>query len=134
MIVQNARPDAVRWLADQASLVLGPTFQAIEARGEDGRIHGAVGFDGWTENAVCLHVALANPLALRSLLRIGFGIAFKMRGVALAQVLGSNTRSLRLVERLGFKPLCRVRDGWAKGVDMAWFEMRREDCRWLKEA
>lgn len=136
MIVRDARPDEYGWIAERANLVIGPAFRAIVAIDAAGKIHGMVGFDGWTDNAVCLHIALDNPAALRALRDVGFRIAFDVaqRGIALVQVIGTNKRSLRLVERLGFRPLCRVRDGWAKGLDMCWFEMRREECRWLGKA
>jgi hypothetical protein len=134
VIVRPAHPTSYPWIGARADLVIGPAFRAIEAVDETGRIHGMVGFDGWTQNAVCLHVALDNPAALRALVRVGFGIAFRDRGVVLAQVVGTNERSLNLVKRLGFAPLCVVKDGWAEGLDMTWWQMRRADCRWLKEA
>lgn len=140
MIVRPAHPTSYPWLASRANLVIGPAFRAIEAVDATGRIHGMVGYDGWTDNAVCMHVALDNPAALRALVKVGFGIAFDPaptgcgRGVALAQVVGTNERSLTLVKRLGFEPLCVVKDGWAKGLDMTWWQMRREGCRWITEA
>lgn len=136
MIVRPAHPDHYAWIAQRAGLTAGPSFRAIEAVDEAGRIHGMVGYDGWTENAVCLHVALENPACLRHLLKPGFGIPFVElgRGVALASVLSTNERSLALVPRLGFRFAHRVRDGWKPGVDVVWFEMRREECRWIREA
>lgn len=133
MIVRAAPPEHYPWIASRAGLVCGPTFRAIEAVDAAGRIHGMVGYDGWTPNAVCLHVALEHPAALRALLRDGFGIPFLQlgRGVALAQVLGTNSRSLALVKRLGFRPTAIIRDGWERGVDVHWFEMRRDECRWI---
>lgn len=135
MIVRAAPPEHYGWIAERASLVPGPAFRAIEAVDEAGKIHGQVGYDGWTPNAVCMHVALEHPAALRHLLRPGFGIPFCELGreVALACVLSTNARSLALVPRLGFRFAYRVRDGWRRGVDLVWFEMRREDCRYVKE-
>jgi hypothetical protein len=136
VIVRAAPPEHYPWIAERAQLVIGPAFRAIEAVDEAGKIHGMVGYDGWTPGAVCVHVALEHPAALRHLLRQGFKIPFLDFGreVALACVLSTNKRSLALVPRLGFRFAYRVRDGWSKGVDMVWFEMRRDECRWLKEA
>ena len=134
MIVRDAPAEHYGWIAERARLAIGPSFRAIEAVDESGRIHGMVGYDGWTDNAVCIHIALDNPAALRALLKPGFGIPFLRlnKGVILAQVVSSNDRSLRLVPRLGFRFAYRVRDGWAKGLDMVWFEMRKEDCRHIR--
>jgi hypothetical protein len=135
MIVRAAPPEHYGWIAQRAQLVPGPSFRAIEAVDEQGRIHGMVGYDGWTENMVCVHIALDHPGALRHLIKPGFGIPFLElgRGVLVAQVLSTNERSLRLMTRLGFTYLSRVRDGWAKGVDVCLFEMRREDCRFIEK-
>jgi hypothetical protein len=98
-----------------------------------GKIHGMVGFDGWAGNTVCLHIALENPAALRSLIYWGFRAAFVIagRGVAMCQVLDRNTKSLRLVERLGFRRVHEIRNGYQPGVSFVWFEMQRDECRWL---
>jgi hypothetical protein len=128
-----ANPAEYVWIAKRAEVAIGPQFRAIKAVDEVGRIHGMVGYDGWTGNAVSMHVAIDNPAALRHLLVPGFRIPFVefRKGVALAMVLSTNARSLKLVPRLGFAETHRIRDGWAVGVDLVMFEMRREDCRWL---
>ena len=121
------------WIAEKAQLVLTPQFRALEA--VDGeKIVGMVGFDGFTPNALSLHIALENPYALLSLAKIGFQWAFKMRAVAIAPVISTNKRSIRLVEGLGFKPCGRLKDAWMPGVDLCFYEMRRDECRFLKEA
>jgi RimJ/RimL family protein N-acetyltransferase len=117
-----------------------PDLHAIEAVDEDGRIVGMVGYDGWMPGAVCLHIAIEHPAALRRLLRPGFGVAFdpQPRGVgkvaALATVLSTNERSLRLVRHLGFREVYRGRDWSGPGVDFVVHEMRREECRFLPRA
>lgn len=129
-------PEHLDWFAERANLTISPAFRAIEAIDEAGRIHGAVGYDGHTPNACCIHVALDNPAALRHLLKPGFGIPFieMGKGVLLATVLGTNKRSLRLVPRLGFRPVHRIADGYQPGVDVYLFEMRKESCRYIRAA
>ncbi len=136
MIVRAAPPEHFSWIADRAGLVPGGGFHALEAVDASGRIHGMVGFDGWTPNAVALHVAIDHPAALRHLIRPSFAIAFESfgRSVVVATVLSANTKSLRLVRHLGFREVMRGRDWWAPGVDMVWHEMRREECRWLEQS
>lgn len=133
MLVREAPAEHLGWLAERAGLTVHPALRAIEAIDDVGRIHGMVGLDGWAGNTVCLHIALENPAALRSLAYWGFRAAFVIagRGVALVQVVSNNTRSLRLVERLGFRRVHTVPNGWRPGIDMVWFEMQRDECRWL---
>lgn len=133
MIVREATRDHYDWIAKRANLVAGPEFRAIEAVDASGRIHAQVGFDGWTPNAVTMHIALDSPAALRSIIGPAFRVPFVGlgRAVVLASVLSTNERSLALVRHVGFRELCLVRDGYAPGVGIYMFEMRREDCRWL---
>lgn len=135
MRVLPATPADYPWIASRAQLCIGPQFRAIKAVDEAGRVHGCVGYDAWTQNAVSMHVALDNPAALRALLGPGFRIPFVEfgKGVVLATVLSTNARSLALVPKLGFREVARLREAWAKGVDLVLFEMRREECRFLGE-
>ena len=139
MIVQVAPPEHWIWLAERASLSVGPGFGAMEAiedmKGAEGppRILGMVGFDGWTPATVSMHVALEAPIALRGLLRQCFGMAFIQfdRRVVTVMVRSNNQRSKELVRHLGFREVFRGRNYWSKGVDMILFEMRRNECRFI---
>jgi RimJ/RimL family protein N-acetyltransferase len=124
------------WIAERAQVIPGSEFRGFEAVNDSGRIVGMLGFDGWTKNAVNVHIAIEHPAALRHLVRNGFELIFVRLGfgVMVCQVLGSNEKSLRLVRHLGFRQFHAVRDGWSVGVDMVLFEMRREDCRWIPRA
>jgi len=133
MRVGPAHPSHYQWIAERAGLFIGPAFRAIEAIDDSGRIHGMVGYDGWTDNAAHMHVALAHPAAARHLLGPAFRIPFAElgKGLVIATVLSTNARSLALMPGLGFVEKCRIRDGQKVGVDIVLFEMRREQCRWL---
>ena len=126
------------WLAQRASLVLSPTLEAIAAVDDKGQIAGMVGFDGWTPNAVYVHIAIEKPIALRRLVWRAFDLAFNRigRGVIFAPVMSTNRKSIDLVVHLGFEQVARLRDAWEPHVDMLLFEMRKRDCRWIsgKEA
>lgn len=137
--VQAAPPAHHSWLAERAELTLLPGFMALEAVDEGGRIVGMVGFElGWRAT-VMLHIAVEHPAALRHLIRSGFGAAFDPpprgfgRVTAIATVLSTNTRSLKLVRHLGFKHIHTGRDYMGPGVHVEYFEMRREECRWISD-
>lgn len=123
------------WIIERAGVVASAGFRAIEALGNDGRIHGMMGYDSWTDNSVVMSIALDNPACFRSLVTAGFEYPFIQadKGVALCTIRATNSRSVRLTERVGFKLACRVRDGIAVGEDMLLYEMRREDCLWIPE-
>lgn len=127
-------PEGVAWIAERAGFSPTIEFRALTALDDRGRIHGMVGFDGWTPNSVVAYIALDNPAALRHLVPAVFEVAFEKaeRGVMLATCKGSNTRSLKLCKHLGMKEVYRVRDGVQVGDDLVILEMRREDCRWLQ--
>ena len=99
-----------------------------------GRIHGMIGYGAWTENSCLMHIALDNPACFRSLLAWAFRYLFEMtgRGVAFATVRARNERSMRLCKRIGMREAYRLKDAIAVGEDMVLFEMRREDCRWIR--
>jgi RimJ/RimL family protein N-acetyltransferase len=138
--VQAAPPEHHGWIAERAGLVLHPGFMALEAVDEAGRILGMVGFDGWWPGAVAMHIALEHPAALRHLLRPAFGVAFDAKpagfdkATATASVLSTNERSLRLVRHLGFRHVHTGRDYAGPGVHIEFFEMRREECRFVPRA
>ena len=137
-MIRVAPPEHYAWLAQRADVDVGPRFRAIESVDESGRILGMVGYDGWTASAGCMHIALEFPGAFRALLRPAFECLFldEPRGagkrVAVCQVLSTNSRSLGLVRHVGFREVFRGQGWWAQGVDLVWFEMRREECRWLR--
>lgn len=153
MIVRAAPPAHLSWIAERAGLVLHPAFMAIMAA-EDGdicescrernephgRIVGAVGYDSWWDGAVGLHIALDSPIALRRLCAAGFGAAFDAppRGfgkrAVTATVLATNEKSLRLVRHLGFRHVHTGKGYGAGGVDVEFFELRREECRFIPRA
>jgi RimJ/RimL family protein N-acetyltransferase len=134
MLVTKATADDFAWLETRASCVVSSTFKAIKAVDEQGRIHGMVGYDAWTPNSVIMSIALENPAAFRALLRPMFDYPFNQagRGIALAYIVATNSRSVKLTEHVGFTLATRLRDGWEPGVDMLVYEMRKENCRWLR--
>lgn len=136
-MIRVAPPEHYPWLAERADLEITPRLRAIESIDPSGRILGMVGYDGWTDTAACMHIALGFPGAFRALIRPAFEWLFldDPRGagkqVAVCQVLSTNARSLELVRHVGFREVFRGQGWWAPGVDLCWFEMRRDDCRWI---
>lgn len=95
----------------------------------DGSICAAVGFNGWQDNSVWMHVAFDTPHSLtRQLLRAAFDYPFNVCGkeAVYAQISQDNEECLRLVRKLGYREIYRT-------VDCVMFEMKASECRWIKE-
>lgn len=71
----------------------------------------------------------------REMLRVCFDYAFnKGKRVAVyGHVASNNERALQLDKHLGFTEVHRIKDAVDDGVDLIILEMRRENCRWLKD-
>ena len=95
-----------------------------------------VGYDGWTENAVQAHMAVEAPSVWRRLLRPAFSYPFEEagKGLLLGVIPSHNARSAQFARRLGFRLAYEVLDGWAAGDALLFFEMRRDECRWLQRS
>lgn len=94
-----------------------------------------VGYDWWTPNSVQMHVWISTPAALtRKFIEECFRYPFLQagRGLVVGVTPGDNARALNLNSKLGFRPVHRIKDGWAAGIDMVLQEMTREECRWLR--
>lgn len=94
-----------------------------------------LGYSAWTPNSVTISIALEHPSAFRHLRYPAFEYPFLEAGreIVLAYILDTNSRSVRLTERLGFQLVTRIRDGWTRGTDILMYEMRKENCRWLRQ-
>lgn len=121
----------VEWFARRTGYAPAADARAIAAVNARG-VHGMVVFDHWTPASAQLHVALDSPIAGRALLTAAFDYLFNQCGrlVAIGITPTENANALRLNRHLGFRATHLVRDGWAKGVDLVVFELRRE--RWIE--
>ena len=81
------------------------------------------------------HMVVDTPIAWRSLLPWVFTYPFveAARTVLLGIIRSNNERSRAMARALGFTETHTVRDGYSQGVDLVFVEMRREQCRYLKE-
>ena len=95
---------------------------------------GATIFDNWTENGVIAHIVITKPMLLRhGFLEECFDYAFNFcnRRIMLGIVKSDNIKAQKLDEHIGFKEVYRIVDGFSDGVDTIYYEIRKEDCRWL---
>jgi hypothetical protein len=134
--VRAATPGERQWFSEHVGIPLTDMARGIAAVRDDGAIRAMCVFDMWTRNAAYGHLAVIEPIAVRQLMRWAFRWFFLEtgKGVLLGSVRASNAKALRLNKHLGFREAHRVKDGTKEGEDMILMEMRREECKWLKEA
>ena len=117
------------WMTKQTQIPWSSDLRTIAAIRDDGEIAAAVAFGSWTPEACFIHVAFDTPHSLgKSLLRAAFEYPFKSIGVKAIYGLTPKDfdKAIRFNKKIGFKQI-------AETVDCVLLEMRREDCRYLKE-
>lgn len=121
------------WLCGRTGSTLTTKARGIECV-DGARIVGQVAYDQWTENACVGHVAVDVAAAWRRLLVPTFQYPFVQanKGLILTLVNSTNGQSLRLMDRLGFRRTHAIVDAIRAGEHLILFEMRREDCRFLR--
>jgi L-amino acid N-acyltransferase YncA len=112
---------------------LGNEYQAI-GWAKKGDIFCGVVYNHFSGNDIAMHVAgsgyWATPAVLRAFFRYPFN-QLKCQRVT-AYVGSKNSKCLTLVNRLGFVPEGRMREG-LPGDDLMVFGMLRRECRWLED-
>lgn len=125
-------PEDWPWLLERVGCFLTPAAKGVRVADRNGITKAMALFDRWTYNCAEAHIAVDEPMALRTLCRETFPWYFAERGVLLGIVRASNAKALKLDLHLGFREQTRVSDGVAVGEDLVILRMRREECRWLK--
>ena len=126
------RPDEFplvwQWMNKRTRLPWSNDLRTIGCMRDDGSIACAVAFNAWTYSACWIHVAFDTTHSLtRSLWRAAFTYPFIDCGMEAVYGLTpkGNEEALAMNERLGFRRI-------AETVDCIMFEMRADECRWLK--
>ena len=101
----------------------------MAAMRDDNTISGAVAFNAWTEKACWMHVAFDGSHGLtRALWRAAFEYPLVTCGKD--AVYGLTPKRLKdavaMNRKLGFRQI-------AETVDSIFFEMKSDECRWIKE-
>lgn len=127
---QAGQPPVIwQWLNRKVKLPWSSDLRTVAAMREDGTIAAAVGYNAWTENACWMHVAFDTPHSLtRDLWRAAFEYPLVHCGKEAVYGLTPKNfdEALKLNERLGFRKI-------AETIDCVMFEMRHDECRWIKE-
>lgn len=110
-------------------------LQFIGRMNDEGKMLGAVAFNGFLGATCCMHVAGDGNWLSRRLLNAVFDYAFnrcKMECV-IGPVAANNSRALAFDHHVGFTMIHTIVNGWEPGVDLVVMQMLRKDCRWIQE-
>lgn len=102
----------------------------------DGIVVCAAGFDRWTPNSCETHLWVRNPKDLtRKFIKEVFRYLFVTCNLGL--VIGitpcNNAAAIRFNQKLGWKTVYVLKDGYVAGTDTAIQVIRREECRWINQ-
>lgn len=119
-------------------VVISPSddLRFIAHANADNKIDAVVAYNGFTYRVCSMHVCGDGGHWIdRQMLRVCFDYVFNhCKCVAVyGQVAANNERALRLDKHLGFREITRLANAVEDGVDLVILEMRREDCRWIKD-
>ena len=133
-IIHAAPPEHLGWLVERVHYAPTAMLKAIEAIDQGGQIVGMFGFDNWMPNSCEMHLAIEKPLAIRLLAPPSFWYAFEVmdREYILALAPASRSRVMEWGARIGFKEMHRLKDGCAKGDDLIYAVLHRDNCTWFK--
>jgi hypothetical protein len=134
LIVAHYQDILASWLCKRIGLVPSPHLRCFGVV-QEGELVAVVGFDGWNGASCQMHVAGdGGHWVTRTLLRTVFRYAFADNELKL--VLGiipsGNTAALRFNSHIGFTEVTRIEGAHPDGA-LVIMELRRENCRWLKE-
>lgn len=95
----------------------------------------AFGFSNFVGRTASIHTVVQDPsLVTRSVLREVFSYAFQACGLeaVVATIDSANTRSAKFAQKIGGSLIHIIKAGGLDG-DMLYFQMLKQDCRWIKE-
>lgn len=125
----NDPPVIWAWMNRKVNLPWSSDLRCIAAMRDDDTIASAVAYNAWTEKGCWMHVAFDGTHGLtRTLWRAAFEYPFIQCGKEAVYGLTPKhlTEALSMNRKLGFRQI-------AETVDCVMFEMKADECRWIKE-
>lgn len=90
-------------------------------------------YDNWTPNSVCVHSYIPEPRYLtKGFLREMFRYPFSHVAWIIGVTPGDNEKALAFNQRIGFTPMIRLHEGFAKGVDQVFQTMHYSTCKYWR--
>ena len=119
---QNARP------------IMCADTKGIMAVDEEGIPQAICVLDSWSFNSCQIHIWIENAFVLKhGFAEEVFNYIFNTcgRNVVIGVTPDNNVKALKFIKHIGLEEVCRIKDGYAEGVDYIITEIRRENCRYI---
>jgi hypothetical protein len=133
-VIRAATEQERQAIATHLGAVLTHAARGIVADSPIG-IRGGVLFDNWTEGSAQVHMWSDSPIIWRRLLPEACRYVFLQAGrrVVVGIIRESNEASRATTEHMGFTLMGRLEDGAAPGEALLFYQLRRENCRYLNQ-
>lgn len=121
MRLRASTPEDISNCSVKLSYVPSLNVGGITCVDDDDKHMATILFDYWTINSVQCHVWVEDSRVFQNNFLPGEAWKYLLennRTLAIGVTPGDNTASLKLQHALGFVERYRIKDGWAKGVDM----------------
>lgn len=129
VVDQQGQPPVIwQWMNKRTRLPWSSDLRCLATMRNDGTIAAAVAYNAWTLSACWMHVAFDSAHSLtRELWRAAFEYPFVSCGMEAVYGLTPKNLddALRMNRKLGFREI-------AETIDCIMFEMKADECRWLK--
>jgi len=124
---------AGHWTAEQIEGDYFETKSRAIGLKQNGEFVAGVIYENWCGQAITCHIAIFGRLTPRYLAVI-FDYPFNVCKVKkiIVPVDATNSKSVTLVEKMGFTEEARIKDGMADG-DMILYTLVKENCKYLGE-
>ena len=125
------------WLKSKISYIRTEDTCGFVAVDKNQRRVGAVIFDNFLHSSAQCSLIIDSPKAIKlGLLECGFDFLFNTckRKYLFAMVAANNTRSIRLTERVGFRPCLIIPEGYNATTDMIVYRVSRESLSFKPKA
>jgi len=124
------------WVTERARCMRMSDTGGIVAYDGDGQIQAICVFDSFTVDNCTVHLAIDNPLVLRhgflnEVARHLFHVCDRKRLFGMAR--SDNAKANKFNEKIGWKVVATIPDGFADGIDFIVYRMDRDECRWLNK-
>jgi hypothetical protein len=123
-----------KWVKDLIKPNFTENTTGIVCVRDNGTPAGAVILDSWTANSVQGHLGAETPMVWRAgLHKEAFKYVFETAGrkIFLGLTPSDRLEAIRFHDKIGFKQVCRIPDGFADGIDYILYQMNKEDCRYI---
>jgi len=127
MIITDSR--VVNWVKFRTGLSLGATAVGIGEE-RNGKLIAGVSYDCWTKKNVFVSLAVdESPSKLFWAVVADYPFEKLQCDRVTAMLEGSNTKSAKVTQHMGFTEECRLKGAAADGSDLVMHVLHKDDCR-----